>query len=155
MAQMKHSELAVRLIVEGALGAFAGTVSGQLPIKPEVLTDREAQDIGLPPGGTTLYYPLGDKGVFFDTAGSRIAVWYSGADADKALGALDAALKRTYADTKQVIDAVHPEVSDMRVRAYDVKLADGLMATVEVSYSKPGVRPPKFSAQIVGMGIKN
>lgn len=155
MARIKHSELAARLIVEGAIGAFKGDVSGQLPVKPEVLTDREAQDIGLPPGGTTLYYPLDDKGVFFDTAGSRMAVWYSGADADRAPGVLEAELKRRYPNSKQVIDAVHPTASDMRVRAYDVKIGEGLLATIEVSYSKPGVRPAKFSAQIVGMAIKN
>ncbi len=155
MAQVKHSELAARLIVEGAIGAFKGDISGQLPVKPEVLTDREAQDIGLPPGGTTLYYPLGDKGVFFDSAGSRMAVWYSGADADRAPGVLEAELKRRYPNTKQVVDADHPTASGMRMRAYDVKVGDGLLATIEVSYSKPGVRPPKFSATVVGMAIKN
>ena len=155
MARIRHSELAAKLVVEGAIAAFAGTVRGQLPVKPEVLTDREAQDLGLPPGGATLYYPLDDKGVFFDTVGSRVAVWYSGADAERAPAVLEAELKRRYPNTKQVVDADHPEVSEMRVRAYDVKIRDGLMATVEVSYSKPGARPPKFSAQVVGMAIKN
>jgi hypothetical protein len=155
MAQITHSELAVRIIVEGALSAFTETVAGQLPVKPEVLTDSEAQSLGLPPGGTVLYYPLGEKGVFFDMAGSRMAVWYSGADADRALALLDATLKRAHPSAKQVIDAAHPAEHDLRVRAYDVKLSQGLMATVEVTYSKAGVRPPKFSAQIVGMAIKN
>lgn len=155
MARMKHSELAAKLVVEGALAAFAGTLRGQLPVKPTVLTDDVAQALGLPPSGTTLYYQLDEKGVFFDSAGSRAAVWYSGADAERALGVLEAELKRQYPNTKQVIDADHPEASGMRLRAYDVKIRDGLMATVEVSYSKPGARPPKFSAQVVGMAIKN
>jgi hypothetical protein len=152
---MKHSELAARLVVEGAIAAIAGTVRGQLPVKPTVLNDEQAQALNLPPGGTTLYYELDDKGVFFDSVGSRVAVWYSGADADRALGVLEAELKRHYPNTKQVIDAKHPDASGMRVRAYDVKIRDGLMATVEVSYSEPNVRPPKFSAQVVGMAIKN
>ena len=155
MARMKHSELAAKLVVEGALAAIGGTVRGQLPVKPTTLNDEQAQALGLPAGGTTLYYELDDKGVFFDSVGSRVAVWYSGADADRALAVLDAELKRHYPNTKQVVDADHPDASGMRVRAYDVKIRDGVMATVEVSYSKPGQRPPKFSAQVVGMVIKN
>lgn len=155
MAQIKHSELATRLIVEGAIGMFKGDISGQLPIKPEVLTDREAHEIGLPPGGTTLYYPLGEKGVFFDSAGSRMVAWYSGADADRAPAVFETELKRRFPHAKQVIDADHPTASDMRMRAYDVKIGEGLLATIEVSYSKPGARPAKFSAQIVGMAVKN
>lgn len=155
MAQIKHSELATRLIVEGAIGMFRGDISGQLPVKPEVLSDREAQDLGLPPDGTTLYYPLGEKGVYFDSAGSRMVAWYSGADAERAPAVFETELKRRYPEAKQVIDADHPTASDMRMRAYDVKIGEGLLATIEVSYSKPGARPPKFSAQIVGMAIKN
>ena len=157
MAKIKHSELASMLIIDGSLRVLKGEqLSGQVPVKPEVLSDREAQDIGLPPGGTVLCYPLGDKPVFFDMAGSRMVVWYSGADADRAVAHLDAELKRTYpGGVKQVVDAEHPQESDLRIRAYDVKLAEGLMATIEVSYSKPGAHTPKFSALIVGMAIKN
>jgi len=156
MAGIKHSELASRIIIEGALGALKGEQpKGQLPVKPEVLTDREAQDLGLPPGGTVLYYPLAEKGVFFDMAGSRMVVWFSGGDAERAPDAFDAALKRAHPGAKQVIDAAHPAESDLRVRAYDVKLAEGLMATIEVTYTKPGAHLPKFSALVVGMAIKN
>ncbi|MBC7768962.1 MAG: hypothetical protein H7124_09255 [Phycisphaerales bacterium] len=154
--KIKHSELAARIIVEGALTILQGkTPPGQLPVKPEVLSDREAEDLGLPPGGTVLCYPLGEKGVFFDMVGSRMVVWYNGADADRATGVLDAALKKAYPSTKLVIDAEHPQQSDLRVRAYDVKLSEGLMATIEVSYAKPGAYAAKFSAIVVGMAIKH
>jgi len=153
---IKHSELAARIVVEGALTVLQGkTPSGQLPVKPEVLTDKEAQDLGLPPGGTVLCYPMAQTPVFFDMAGPRMVVWYSGADADRAVDVFDKTLKRSYPDNKMVIDAEHPQQSDLRVRAYDVKLGDGMMATVEVSYSKAGAHKPKFSAIIVGMAIKN
>jgi len=156
MARIKHSELATQLVIEGALGVFGGKeLKGQLPVTPHVLSDREAQDVGLPPGGTVLYYPIDSKGVFFDMVGSRAIVWYSGADADRALSLFDSELKRAYPSAKQLVDTAHPDASEMRIRAYDVKLADGMMATVEVSYSKQGVSPPKFSAQVVAMAIKN
>ncbi|MDZ4691224.1 hypothetical protein [Terricaulis sp.] len=157
MAKIRHSELAVMLVMDGSLRVLKGEqLKGQVPVKPEVLSDREAQDLGLPPGGTVLCYPLGETPLFFDMAGSRMVIWYSGADADRAAPLLDAELKRAYpGGVKQVIDTEHPQESDLRIRAYDVKLSDGLMATIEVSYTKPGADKPKFSALIVGMAIKN
>lgn len=153
---IKHSELAARIVIEGALTALKGqTPRGQLPVKPEVLTDDEAQRMGLPPGGTVLCYPLGQTPVFFDMEASRMSVWYSGADADRALEVFDKALKQAYPVAKLVIDAEHPQESDLRVRAYDVKLDDGLMTTIEVSYPRANAHKPKFSAIIVGMAIKN
>lgn len=155
MANLTHRELASRLVIDAALGGIAGTVSGQLPIEPTVLTDESARMLGMPTGTTALYYPLGEKGVFFDIAASRIAVWYSGADADRAAAHLDAELKRAYPQAKQVKDEQHPDESGLRVRLYDVKLGQGRMANVEVSYSKPGERMPKFGVQIVALAIKN
>lgn len=155
MAAMTHSELAVRIVVEGALAAATDTLSGQLPIKPVILSDEQARDLGLPPGGLVLYYALGERtGVFFDSAGARMMVWFSGGDAERAPQLLDQALRGAYRDLKQVIDADHPKESSMRVRAYDVKFGNGRMATIEVSYTRPGVNPPRFSAQIVNMAIK-
>lgn len=155
MANITHRELATRLVIDAALGGIAGTVKGQLPVSPTILTDESARALGMPSGTTAIYYPLGDKGVFFDIAGSRIAVWYSGADADRAPALLDSELKRAYPQSKQVKDEVHPEESSQRLRLYDVKLGDGRMANVEVSYSKPGQQPPKFGVQIVALAIKN
>lgn len=153
---IKHSEFAARIVVEGALNVLQGKdPPGQLPVTPDVLTDRQAQDMGLPPGGTVLCYPLGASPLFFDMAGTRMVVWYSGADADKAADVLDRALKQAYPAIKMLIDVDHPKESDLRVRAYDVKLGEGLMATIEVSYPRPGAYKPKFSAIIVGMAIKN
>ncbi len=155
MAALTHSELAVRIIVEGALAAATDSVSGQLPIKPTILTDEQARDLGLPPGGLVLYYALGERtGVFFDSAGARMMVWFSGGDAGRAPQLLDQELRGAYRDLKQVVDADHPKESSMRVRAYDVRFGNGRMATIEVTYSKPGVTPPRFSAQIVNMAIK-
>jgi hypothetical protein len=155
MASLTHSELAVRIVTEGALAAITGTVSGQLPIKPVVLNSQQARDMGLPSDGLVLYYPLGERtGVYFDSAGARMLVWFSGGDADRAPAHLDQTLRRLYRDAKQVIDADHPGDQALRLRAYDVLLGNGRMATIEVSYSKPGVSPARFSAQIVGMAIK-
>jgi hypothetical protein len=154
MAAITHSELAVR-IVEGALAAATDTVSGQLPIKPTILSDEQARDLGLPAGGLVLYYPLGERtGVFFDSAGARMMIWFSGGDAERAPQLLDQRLRGAYRDLKQVVDADHPKETAMRVRAYDVMLGNGRMATVEVTYTKPGVTPQRFSAQIVNMAIK-
>ncbi|MCC6193334.1 MAG: hypothetical protein IT518_02605 [Burkholderiales bacterium] len=155
MANITHRELAARLVIDAALRGMDGTVSGQLPVSPTVLTDESARVLGMPTGTTALHYQIGERGVFFDIAGSRIAVWYSGADADRAPAHLDAELKRAYPQAQQVKDEPHPEESSQRVRRYDVKLGQGRMANVEVSYSKPGERTPKFGVQIVALAIKN
>jgi hypothetical protein len=155
MTGITHRELAARLVVEAALGGMDGTVSGQLPIQPVPLSDHVGRMLGMPLGTTALHYPIGDSGVFFDIAASRIAVWYSGADADRAPAQLEAALKRAYPQTKQIKDEPHPEESSQRVRLYDVRLGQGRMANVEVNYSKPGERTPKFGVTVIALAIKN
>jgi len=155
MSKLSPSELAARIVTEGALPSITQTVRGQLPIEPVVLTDSEAAQLGLAEGGTTLLYRLGDTNVFFDMAVSRMIVWFSGGDAHKALATLEGALKRTYPQAKQAADEAHPNESGMRMRSFDVKLADGQAAIVEASYPEPNQRPGRFAVQVTAMAIKN
>lgn len=155
MARITQSELAARLVVEACLPAITETVRGELPIEPVLLTDSEAARFGLAEGGTTLLYPLGDSGVFFDMAVSRMMVWFSGGDADKALPTLEAMLKKKYPQATLGGEGPHPENSSLRVRNYDVKLGNGRVATLEISYPVKGAHPPRFAVQVIAMALKN
>lgn len=155
MAKMTHSEVAAKLIVEGILGTLAGTVKGKLGIDPVVLTEREATSMGIPTGsGAPMFYPVdGKTGVFLDVLWSRTAVWYEAADAGRAAAAVEAMLKKAYPAAKMANDTPDPDDPLMHLRVYDVKLPDERMATIEMRTST--VAPPRFSAQIIAMGIKN
>lgn len=154
MATPTHSELAAKLI-EGTLGAIGGTLRGQLPIVPSVLSDAQRQDLGIEPGeGETLFYQLSKSGVFVDVTGSRATIWFSGADSDRALGAVDSMLKRAYPKAKQAKDEADARDTALRVRTYDVTVGNGKMATVEVSYPA-GKQSQKFVAQVIAMHVKN
>lgn len=156
MAALTHSELAAKLIVEGAIGGIAGTVKGRLPVDPMVLTEREATALGIEPGaGAPIFYPLGKSGVYFDILWSRMAVWYSGEDADRAPAVVEALLRKTYPNLKKGADTTDPDTPQSHLRVFDVPLPDNKLATVEMRFSHPGVKPPRFSTQIIAMGIKN
>ena len=107
-AGVTHSELATKLIVEGALAGIAGTVQGQMPMAPVILTALERADMGMPQTGHTMFYPVPPTGVFFDLDGAQCSVWFMGADGDVALSRVDAAMKRAFSKTKQLKDDVDP-----------------------------------------------
>lgn len=156
MAALTHSELAAKLIVEGAVGVIAGTVKGKLPVEPMILTEREASDLGIPPGaGAPMFYPVGKSGVFFDVLWSRMAVWYTGADAERAPAVVEAMLKKAYPAAKMGADRDDPDAPGTHLRVFDVPLPDSKLATIEMRFSKPGAAQPRFSAQIIVMGVKN
>ena len=152
MAGMKHSELAAKLIVEGCVAHAAGQVRGEMPVAPVSLTELERADIGLAQGGATLFYPLPPTGVFIDMAGTSATVWFTQADSDLALEALDRALKSAYPRTKQLKDSVHSSQKDVRERAYEVDFGNSRLALIEVEYPARG--STKFVARVAGMARK-
>ena len=152
----KHSEVVAQLVVEAAIAGIAGTVRGKFPIAPVVLNEQQCAELGLPPGSNTLFYPV-DKstGVFYDIDEARSTIWYSGADATRALGVVENAVKRAYATAKQAKDEDDPREADMRVRTYDIKLPQAKLAIVQLSYPAANARAaPKFVAQVTAMVIK-
>jgi len=85
---------------------------------------------------------------------ARSTIWYTGADAAKALTPVENAVKRAYPNAKQAKDENDPREADMRVRTYDVKLPQGRLAIVQLSYPTPQSRTPKLVAQVTGMVVK-
>jgi len=150
----KHSEVVAQLVVEAAIAGIAGTVRGKFPIAPVILNAEQCGELGLPPGSNTMFYPLDKSGVFYDVDEARSTIWYTGADASKALSAVENAVLRAYPTAKQAKDDTDAREADMRVRTYDVKLPQGRLAIVQLSYPTPQSRAPKFVAQVTGMVIK-
>lgn len=119
------------------------------------VTDLERQELGLSQGGNTAFYPLGQGGVFLDLHDANATVFYADHDYDRALSALDAALKRAYPKTKQIKDSAHPRKRNFRFRAYEVDLGNGKMALVEVDAPERSADKHKFVARVVSMARKN
>ena len=151
---MKPSEAVAQLVVEAAIAGIAGTVRGKFPIAPVILNAQQCGELGLPPGSNTMFYPLDKAGVFYDVDEARSTIWYTGADATKALSAVEHAVTRAYPAAKQSKDEDDPREADMRLRTYDVKLPQGRLAIVQLSYPTPHSRTPKFVAQVTGMVVK-
>jgi hypothetical protein len=150
----KHSEVVAQLVVEAAIAGIAGTVRGKFPIAPVILNAQQCGELGLPPGSNTMFYPVDKSGVFYDIDEARSTIWYTGADAAKALPTVENAVTRAYPSAKQSKDEDDPREANMRVRTYDVKLPQGRLAIVQLSYPTPQSRAPKFVAQVTGMVVK-
>lgn len=154
---LTHAQLVAKIVTEGAIAAIAGQVKGQLPIQPVVLTPAQRAEVGMPPSGHTLFYPIKGEmdGVFCEVDGSTTMLWFQGADYDKGIATLDQALKRMYPTTKQVKDEPNKVDGNFRARTYDVALGNGRMATVETHYPVPGVPVGKFMVSVIAMQRKN
>lgn len=152
---MKHSEVAAKLAVEGAVAAIGGTVKGKLGLTPRVLGSAEKADLGMVDVGDTLFYPVGETGVFFHTDGAYTTIWYAGADYDKGLSALEAQMKRNQPTAKLAKDEAHAEESGFNIRTYDIKLQNNHLAILDVIYAKGRVKSPKFMIRVTAMARQN
>jgi hypothetical protein len=155
MAKMKHSEVAAKLAIEGAVAAIGGTVKGQLGIAPRELTPQDKDDLDIDDIGPTLYYDLGDGGVLLQSDGAHTVIWYGGADYDKGITALDALVKKLYPDAKKSKDEPHSTEKNLRLRTYDIKLSGNHLAIVDAIYPTGRVDNAKFMIRVTAMARQN
>ena len=153
-SQMSHSELAAT-IVEGCIAMVAGTVKGTLPMEGIPLTELERADLGLAQGGRTAFYPLTESGVFLDLDRSTCSVFFADHDFDRALPAVEAAVRRSYPQAKQIKDGPHPRLKDYRFRAYEIDLGGGKVALLELDAPEAKASERKFVARVDAQGRKN
>jgi hypothetical protein len=141
-----HSQIAT-MLVEGCLAHIAGNVQGKMPIEPVSLTELERADRGLAPGGQALMYPIGTGSVGVDLNGPTATVWFGEGDYDRALEALDAALKKGFR-VKQLKDDALPNPQTRR-RLYEVDLGNSRVAAVSADYAQRGSSDKRFLVRIV------
>lgn len=153
MAAPKITELAAKLFVEGCLASIAGTVQGRMPIAPKTLSEMERAEVGLEQGGNTVFYPLPPTGVFLDMNGAVATVFFSGADAQRGLDAVEAAMKRAYPNTKQIKEETDPADKDRRKRSYQVDFGNSRLGLVEIHYPQRAGHP--FTARVTAQARKN
>jgi hypothetical protein len=153
--QMKHSEVAAKLAIEGAVAAIGGMVKGQLGMTPRVLGPNEKLDLGMADIGDTLFYEVGDTGVFFHSDGAHTTIWYVGADSDKGLAALETQIKRNQPGAKISSDEAHKEEAGFNMRTYDIKLPNNHLAIVDVIYATGRVQQPRFMIRVTAMARQN
>ena len=152
---MKHSEVAARLAIEGAVAAIGGTVRGTLGLRPKTLGPNEKADLGMSDVGDTLFYPVAESGVFFHTDGSFTTIWFSNGDYDKGASTLDNLIKRNHPDAKQVKDEPHETEQNLRLRTYDIKLPHNHLAIVDAIYPSGRVQNPRFMIRVTAMARQN
>ena len=152
---MKHSEVAARLAIEGAVAAIGGTVRGTLGLRPKTLGPNEKADLGMSDVGDTLFYPVAESGVFFHTDGSFTTIWFSNGDYDKGASTLDSLIKRNHPDAKQVKDEPHETEQNLRLRTYDIKLPHNHLAIVDAIYPSGRVQNPRFMIRVTAMARQN
>lgn len=152
---MKHSEVAVKLAIEGAVSAIAGTVKGELGLKPRVLGPQEKADLGMADIGQTLFYEVGESGVFFHTDGAFTTIWYAGGDYTKGIDALDAAIKRKFPDAKRAKDEDHATERGLRLRTYDIRLPSNQLAIVDAIYAAGRTDKQSFMIRVTAMARQN
>jgi len=144
-----HSDLVAKLVIEGALAMVAGKVQGKAPVEGLPLKKGEREKLGLKGMGLTVFYPLGEGGVFFDMQGSTATVWYDGGDCERALGVFEVALKRAHATARQLEDTTNPNDPAMRSRAYQVELANGKLGIIDVAYpTGAGAKGRQFAVRV-------
>lgn len=155
MSKMKHSEVAAKLAIEGAVAAIGGTVRGTIGITPHQLSAADKIDLGIADTGPTLFYGLDDGGVLLQSDGAHTLIWYPNADYDKGLNVLDALVKKHYPQAKQSKDEPHVSEANHRVRTYDIKLPGNHMAIVDAIYATSRVQNPKFMIRVTAMARQN
>lgn len=155
MAKMKHSEVAAKLAIEGAVSAIGGAVKGHLGLTPRQLTAQDKIDLAMQDIGPTLYYELDQGGVMLQSDGAHTTIWYGGADYEKGINALDALVKKLYPDAKRAKDEPHASEPNMRLRTYDIKLPGNHLAIVDAIYATGKVKNPKFMIRVTAMARQN
>lgn len=153
MAAISNTELAVKLLVEACLGKIAGTVTGSMPIAPSPLSELERSELGLAQGGNTVFYPSPPTGVFLDMNGATATVFFSGADAERALDPVEKAMKAAYPNTKQLKDESDESDKTRRKRSYQIDFGNSRLALVEILYPQRSGRP--FTARVTAQARKN
>lgn len=144
-AGFSHSQIAAKL-VEGCLAHIAGNVQGKMPITPTQVTELQRADVGLKQGGQTLFYPIGDTGVYIDLTGATATVWYMRGDFDRGLQALEELLKKGH-KTKQLKDEAGGGPKQ-RTRSYEVDLGNKRLAYVVAEYAERGAQTERFLVRV-------
>jgi hypothetical protein len=82
-----------------------------------------------------------------DLSGSVATVWYINGDQDRALPAIDAALKSNSQGVKQLKDESTASPKE-RMRSYEVELGGGRLAHVVVEYAERGAPRERFLVRV-------
>lgn len=147
------SEMAAKVIVEGCLDNIAGTANGQFPPGGRFLSDEERAAQRLSPGGRTMFYAVGDSGVFLNIQGGASTVWFNG-DSGAVLAEVEKALKQRYPKSVQRKDEPVPNDEFSRRRSYDVPLGGDRAAVVDIGYPAPGAIGGGFVGRVLAYARK-
>jgi hypothetical protein len=133
-AALTHAELAVKLVVDGALRIAQGKTPAEMPVKALPLTDEEKARADANPEALVVFYPAGDTGVFMQMHGNHVRVWYTGAETDGAVALLEKAIHKAHPNATFKDEQPHLTAHGMNARLYRVPIDDTHYLAVETTF---------------------
>jgi len=131
---LTHADLAVRLVVDGALRIAHGKTPAQMPVQAVPLNDEEKAKADANPDALVVFYPVGETGVFMQMHGNHARVWYTGADCDGVVAMLEKAINKAYPAATFKDEQPHLSAHGTNVRLYHVPVDPKHFVSVEATY---------------------
>jgi hypothetical protein len=150
-AALTHQDMAIKLVVEGALRIVRGQKPAQMPIEALPLTDEEKEKAGANPKALVVFYPVGDTGVFLQMLGHQARVWFTGADCDGVVAKLEQAINTAYPGSTFNEEKPHMFAPKTNVRLYNVPVDDKRFATVEATYPIDREAKQQFAVRVYAL----
>jgi hypothetical protein len=129
-------------------------VKGALGLTPRIISGPEKAALGITEDGETLYYEVGEGGVFFHSNGAFTTIWCDGDNAN-GIDVLDAAVQRAHPNAKRVKDEAHPTEPGLRLRTYDINLQQNNLAVVDAIYPSEASQNSQFMIRVTAMARQN
>lgn len=150
-APLTHQELAIKLVVEGALRVVTGKTPSEMPVQALPLTDAEKEKAGANPKALVVFYPAGDTGVFMQMLGHQARVWFIGVDCDGVVAKLEQAINQAYPGSTFNDEKPHMFAPKTNVRLYQVPVDDKRFAQIEATYPIDREARQQFAVRIYAL----
>lgn len=134
------AELTARLVSNVVAPMILGEVHHLVVRTGKQVDPKDRAKLGLPEGGTTFVYEMGESNVVMDLSGNRAMISFMKGDVDTAIQTFDRELRMAMPGFKQREDVVHPRGGHKRLRVYDGQLGTNMLSTIEVDYPEGGAK---------------
>lgn len=131
---LTHAQMAVKLVVDGALRIAQGKLPEKMPVEAVPLTDEEKKKASAAPHALAVFYPVGETGVFMQMHGNHVRVWYTDIDCDGVVEMLEKAIHQAHPSATFKDEQPHLSAPGLNVRLYHVPIDSTHFANVEATF---------------------